>query len=567
MGIYGSGGAIETLEIEPLSGHPTRLSISAADGAAGIRRAAAADDGTYATTTWLPYVTETHAAIPEPHVYADILHAVDCIEQGRASARLRRAWRPRRRDHREGLSGGAHRADAGAGEPLLMADTVRLALLGCGDVAQRDYLPEMHRLAGRAELVAVCGRSAGAGARGRRAVRDSGLVRRLRRDARRERRRRGDQPHPHPDPHARRRWRRCAPASTSTREKPVATSLADARRIRDEASRRGLTLVCAPSVLLFPQVRFARELVESGTIGTVHAALGRGYGGVPPWCGYPSDPSPFFARGGGPLADMGVYPLHAITGILGPAQTGQRVRRQAQDGFIVEDGPFAGKRVPIEVEDNWHLMLDLAMARLASVTANNVAHAQPRAADGAVRLGRHRRGRSARRLGAGRDLLPGEGWTLSAVPHERAAGPDHLLGVEHLVECLTSGARPIPSIDHAIHVVEIMEAADQSAATGRAVDLETTFRSATVTRPFGSSRATPSWIHQPPTGWGSGLQALRVEHHVGCASRPLPPQTTLAVRGNAQHPVPASRRGTRPSARRAAWPGRPWTRCPGRAPG
>jgi predicted dehydrogenase len=47
--------------------------------------------------------------------------------------------------------------------------------------------------------------------------------------------------------------------------------------------------------------------------------------------------------------------------------------------------------------------------------------------------------------------------------------------VEHLVECLSSGARPIPSIDHAIHVVEIMEAAANSAAAGRVVDLETTF--------------------------------------------------------------------------------------------
>src|SRR5215217_9733042 len=82
MGIYGSGGAIETLEIEPLSGHPTRLSINAANGAAetvGLRQL---DDGAFATATWLPYVTETHASIPEPHVYSDILHAVDCIERG-----------------------------------------------------------------------------------------------------------------------------------------------------------------------------------------------------------------------------------------------------------------------------------------------------------------------------------------------------------------------------------------------------------------------------------------------------------------------------------------------------
>src|SRR5688500_12588050 len=41
----------------------------------------------------------------------------------------------------------------------LMTRKVKLALLGCGDVAQRDYLPAMHRLAGRAELVAVCGRT------------------------------------------------------------------------------------------------------------------------------------------------------------------------------------------------------------------------------------------------------------------------------------------------------------------------------------------------------------------------------------------------------------------------
>ena len=82
MGIYGSGGAIETLEIEPLSGHPTRLSVTAADGAsesAGLRQAG---DGTYELASWLPYVTEAHAAIPEPHVYADILHAADCIVQG-----------------------------------------------------------------------------------------------------------------------------------------------------------------------------------------------------------------------------------------------------------------------------------------------------------------------------------------------------------------------------------------------------------------------------------------------------------------------------------------------------
>jgi predicted dehydrogenase len=258
-------------------------------------------------------------------------------------------------------------------------------------------------------------------------------------------------------------------------EKPAATSLADARRLRDEATRRGLTFVAAPSVMLFPQVRFAQELVQRGAIGQVNAALGRGYGGVPPWGGYPSDPSPFFARGGGPLADMGVYPLHAITGILGPVRRVSAFASQIQDSFLVEDGTFAGKRIPVEVEDNWHLLLDFGDGRIASVTANNVAR-DSRAPqmelfglDGTIAV-------DLLDVSAPVEtLLPGEGWQEQQLPHQRDAGPDHLLGVEHLIDCITGGSPPIASIDHAIHVIEILEAAATSSRTGKAVELESTF--------------------------------------------------------------------------------------------
>lgn len=134
-----------------------------------------------------------------------------------------------------------------------------------------------------------------------------------------------------------------------------------------------------------------------------------------------------------------------------------------------------GKRRSIEVEDNWHLMLDFGDGRIASVTANNVA--------------RDSRAPQMELFGlAGtvavdlldvsapvETLLSGESWQQEVIPHQRAAGPDHLLGVEHLVECISSGAQPIPSIDHAIHVIEIMEGAAESARSGRAVDVQTTF--------------------------------------------------------------------------------------------
>ncbi len=79
MGIYGSRGSVETLDIEPLSGHPVALAIN---GDVDLPELEPAGAGVYTLRTRLPHVDERHAAIPEPHVYADIMHCVDCIRTG-----------------------------------------------------------------------------------------------------------------------------------------------------------------------------------------------------------------------------------------------------------------------------------------------------------------------------------------------------------------------------------------------------------------------------------------------------------------------------------------------------
>jgi predicted dehydrogenase len=348
---------------------------------------------------------------------------------------------------------------------------LKLAFLGCGDVAQRDYLPELHRLRDRAELVAVCGRSEG---RARDVATLYGVP----------------------------AWytdyeRMLAESDTDAvinltpiqlhtettlaalqagkhvySEKPLAASPRDAARIRDEAKQRKLTVVAAPSVLLYPQVRYVRERLAAGEIGEVHAIVGQGLGGVPPWRGYMSDPAPFFAMGGGPLVDMGVYPLHAITGLIGPARRVSAMAAKAQDGFVVLDGPAQGKRVSIEVADTWHLTLDLGESRLASITANNVA--QGSRAPQLELFGL--RGTIALNLldvSAPVQVLSAGQWERVEVPHQRASGPDHLLGIEHLVDCVTTGNEPVLSVDHALHVIEIMEGAARSASEGCAVELTT----------------------------------------------------------------------------------------------
>jgi predicted dehydrogenase len=198
--------------------------------------------------------------------------------------------------------------------------------------------------------------------------------------------------------------------------------------------------------------------------------------GVPPWSGYTSDPTPFFAKGGGPAMDMGVYPLHTLTGLLGPVKRVTAMVTKVLDNFSIEDGPFQGKVVPVEADDNWHVVLDFGEARLASLTANNCVQgtlAPPVelfGLQGTIAL-------DPIDVAAPVEVLrAGAGWEKVVLPQTgRAAGPDHHLGIEHLVECLQNKTKPVLTIDHALHVVEIIGKAAQAAKEGQTLNLETSF--------------------------------------------------------------------------------------------
>jgi predicted dehydrogenase len=345
---------------------------------------------------------------------------------------------------------------------------LRLAVVGVGDVAERDYLPEFPRLAGRAEITVVCGRGAerAADVAARRGVPrwssdfrqvvaadDVDAVVNLT---------------PIPAHHeitlaALRAGRHVYS------EKPLASSAREAQELRDEAERQGVVLVSAPSLMLFPQLLRVREILASGELGPILAARAHAIAGPPPWAGYNSDPAPFFSAEGGPLVDMAVYPLHALTGLLGPASSVSALASRARDGFVVTEGPYAGQRVPVESDDSWQLLLRVGTC-LASIEANFSTVPSPapecelRGQHGGVAF-------SLLDVSAPISLLRAgsEAWVEEPVEHERESGPDHILGVEHLVDCVSSGDRPVASAEHAIHVLDAIEAARQSISEERTV--------------------------------------------------------------------------------------------------
>jgi len=127
---------------------------------------------------------------------------------------------------------------------------IRLALLGAGDVAQRDYLPELHRLDGRVERVAICSLSPD---RARdmaqqyhfeRWYADGDYARMLRENE--------IDAVANLTPiqrHFQTNLGLLRAGKHVYSEKPLAGSAAEARQLQQEAGGRGLTLVTAPCVI------------------------------------------------------------------------------------------------------------------------------------------------------------------------------------------------------------------------------------------------------------------------------------------------------------------------------
>jgi predicted dehydrogenase len=343
---------------------------------------------------------------------------------------------------------------------------LRLAVIGVGDVAQRDYLPEFGRIADRAVISVVCGRGEERAAE----VAARFGVPRWSTDYREVVSAEDVDAVVNLTPIPAHREITLAALQAGRHvysEKPLASTAAEAQELHDEAERQGVVLVAAPSLMLFPQLLRVREIVASGELGPILAARAHAIAGPPPWAGYDSDPTPFFSAEGGPLVDMAVYPLHALTGLLGHVTAVSALASRARDSFVVAEGPYAGERIPVASDDSWQLLLRIGSC-LASVEANFSTVPSPapecelRGELGGVAF-------SLLDVSAPISVLRSEEWVEEPVEHEREAGPDHILGVEHLLACVSSGERPVAGAEHAVHVIDVMEAARQSIAEERTV--------------------------------------------------------------------------------------------------
>ena len=139
-------------------------------------------------------------------------------------------------------------------------------------------------------------------------------------------------------------------------EKPYAISMEEANQVAEAAKRSGLLVCVAPDTILGGGIQTALRAIRDGKIGKPLTALSLFQ--VPgPEAWHPS-PEFLFAKGGGPLMDMGPYYLSSLIAIFGSVTRVSGIGSKARDVRVIAQGPKAGQEFPVEVDTHVSALLE-----------------------------------------------------------------------------------------------------------------------------------------------------------------------------------------------------------------
>jgi predicted dehydrogenase len=147
-------------------------------------------------------------------------------------------------------------------------------------------------------------------------------------------------------------------------EKPISIDRDSAKGLVDLAAECGLLLGIAPDTVLGPAWQTAKRAIQAGVIGKPLSAVTSFQSQGPDW--FHPGPEFLFAKGAGPLFDIGPYYLSALVHLLGPISQVIAVGAKAHEVRTIRTGPRAGTEFPVEVPTHINVISTLAGGATAS---------------------------------------------------------------------------------------------------------------------------------------------------------------------------------------------------------
>ena len=255
-------------------------------------------------------------------------------------------------------------------------------------------------------------------------------------------------------------------------EKPLANNYAAGKALLDLARRKKLHLWGAPAVVNSPQFEFMNKTLREGKLGRVASAHGQ-YGHTgPTWSAF------FYEKLGGSMPDLGVYNMATLTGLLGPAKSVVAMLSIVNPERTVDDKC----KIKVEAEDNAHILMEHDNNVISHVMCG-FNYFDPHG---------HEAGTQALHSiqiygDYGNMRLIGYDWETNGVVLDTSwTEPAKLMaadkgsyvwqeGATVTGESIVKGTEPRINVEHALHVLEVIEAARASQLTGKRIQLKSSF--------------------------------------------------------------------------------------------
>ena len=251
-------------------------------------------------------------------------------------------------------------------------------------------------------------------------------------------------------------------------EKPVALRAGDAHELAALAREQRVRLSCAPATLLGEAQQTAWKLIRDGGIGDVKVVYAEAnWGLIESW--HP-EPEPLYVSG--PLVDVGIYPLTIVTAMFGPVQHVTAYATTVQPVRTRKDG----KTFELETPDFWVAVCEHATGVVTRLTATFwVKPSKQRGLEfhgTSGSLWMPTWGESNSRL-----LRTENGEDYEGVPLLRPAydGFDWSLALVDLADAIRDDRPHRMSAEHAAHVVDVLNGADESRRNGGGVEIDSSF--------------------------------------------------------------------------------------------
>jgi predicted dehydrogenase len=254
-------------------------------------------------------------------------------------------------------------------------------------------------------------------------------------------------------------------------EKPLTMDRESAGAVLAAAAAAGVAVGNAPDTILGPAIQNSQRLLAGGTIGAPQTVLTLMQGPGPDrW--HPR-PQFLFAPGAGPLFDIGPYYLTTMVQLLGPIAKVEAAGHRARAQRVIGAGPDAGTTFPVEVDTHVSVLttfrsgvvgtsvysFDSAVSRQAFEIsgAHGTMEVPVSGFDGPTRLLR--------------EPGPDASWETIAPPGESR---DRGVGVLEMARAIRAGRPPRASGQLAFHVLDVLLAIEESAASGQPVPVTST---------------------------------------------------------------------------------------------